>query len=731
MRRLAKYLVPYMGFLLLCVALLFGQANADLNLPNRMSDIINVGIQQGGVEHVAPNVMSENAYKLTTHFMDDTEHALVDAHYTKTAADTTLYPKASGDLYVLDAVTAQEQTSLNNAFSRSAWTLVQVLKNMGGGTNTAAAPDMQDMDITKLYEVLPMLGMLPETTLNEAKASTESTDAMMLSQVGIVFTKGFYKELGMDMGKMQSDYIIRIGLIMLLIAVLGGAATVLVSLFSSRIASGVARDLRRDIFAKVESFTNAEFDKYSTASLITRSTNDVTQVQMVLMIGIRMLCYAPMMAIGGVIMAVDKSVSMSWLIAVAVLLLLGLILIVFSIALPKFKLIQTLVDKLNLVSRENLTGMLVIRAFGTQKHEEERFDKTNLDVSNVNLFINRVMVTMFPFMMLIMNGTMLMVIWVGGHQIAESAMQIGDMMAFMQYAMQIIMSFLMISMMFIFIPRAAVSAARIADVLETKESVKDPVSPKSFDKTQTGVVEFRNVNFRYDGAAEDALQNISFTAKPGQTTAIIGSTGSGKTTIANLILRFYDATAGEVLVSGVNVRDVRQHDLREKMGYVPQKGELLSGTIESNLKYGQKQASEADVKLAAEIAQATAFIEEKTDGFAEAIAQGGTNVSGGQKQRLSIARALVKKPEVLIFDDSFSALDFKTDVALRKALKEHTVHSAVIVVAQRVSTIMQAEQIIVLDEGRIVGKGTHKELLISCPAYLEIASSQLSQAELA
>jgi ATP-binding cassette subfamily B protein len=549
--------------------------------------------------------------------------------------------------------------------------------------------------------------------------------------MGIMISKVFYEELGVDMHSIQTAYIIRVGGVMLIIALLGGVATILVSLISSRIAAGVARNLRKDAFEKIESFSSSEFNKFSTASLITRCTNDITQIQLLLMIGIRMICYAPIMAVGGVIMAIGKSPSMSWIIAVACIAIAGLIVVIIAIAMPKFKIMQTLVDKLNLVARENLSGMMVIRAFATQKHEKKRFEAANGDLTRTNLFVTRVMAFMMSGIMLVMNGITLIIVWVGANQIANSGLLIGDMMAFMQYAMQIIMSFMMISMMFIFVPRAAVSAGRIAEVLEVKNKINDSKQPKSFDTSKKGIVEFKNVYFKYEGAKEYALSDINFTAFPGQTTAIIGSTGSGKSTIANLLLRFYDVTEGGVMLDGVDVRDVTLKDLREKIGYVPQKGVLISGTIASNLRYGKKDASDEEIETAAKVAQAEDFIEEKEDGFDSAIAQGGANVSGGQKQRLSIARALVKNPEVFIFDDSFSALDYKTDVALRKALKKHTGGSTVIVVGQRVSTIMQARQIIVLEKGRIVGVGTHKELLNTCPEYAEIASSQLSEEELA
>ena len=515
------------------------------------------------------------------------------------------------------------------------------------------------------------------------------------------------------------------------IAQAGGAATVLVGFISAKVATGVARNIRRDIFAKVGNFSRSEFDRFSTASLITRCTNDVTQIQMLLMIGLRMLCYAPIVGVGGVIMAVNKSASMSWIIAAAVIALLGLTVVFMTAAIPKFKLIQKLVDRLNLVSRENLSGMMVVRAFGTQKHETERFDKANRDLTDTHLFVHRVMAAVFPLMMLVMNGVSLLVIWVGAHKVADSTIQIGDMMAFMQYAMLIIMSFLFISMMFVFVPRAAVSAERVAEVLSAEVFIKDPETPKPFDANLKGLVEFRNVRFRYHGAEKDALHDITFTAKPGETTAIIGSTGAGKSTVANLAMRFYDASGGQVIVGGVDVREAAQSDLRDKIGYVPQKDVLLTGTVASNVKYGCVNASDEEAEAAVCVAQARDFIDEMPGGFASEIAQGGANVSGGQKQRLSIARALAKKPEILIFDDSFSALDFKTDAALRRALKEHAADVTVIVVAQRVGTVMNAEQIIVLNEGKIAGKGTHGELLETCPEYLEIAASQLTKEELA
>jgi ATP-binding cassette subfamily B protein len=543
--------------------------------------------------------------------------------------------------------------------------------------------------------------------------------------------KAEYEALGMDVDKIQNKYIFSTGFLMIVLSLLSAVCIVIVGFLASKVAAGLAKNLRRLVFTKVESFSNTELDKFSTASLITRTTNDITQIQNLIVIMIRMIFYAPILGVGGIIKAIDKSSSMSWIIVVAVISLLGLISVVFSIALPKFKAIQKLVDRLNLVTRENLSGMMVIRAFNTQKFEEQRFDKANKDLTDVNLVVSRVMITLFPIMMFIMNAITLLIVWVGAHQIADLTMQVGDMMAYMQYAMQIIFAFLMMSFMFIMVPRAAVSAQRISEVLETEATIIDSENPKKFDDNNNGVVEFKNVSFRYPGAEEDMLKNISFKAMPGQTTAFIGSTGSGKTTLVNLIPRFYDVTEGQVFVNGVDVKEVTQFELRENVGYVPQKGFLFSGNIESNLRYADKNANDQDFNKALEIAQAMEFVKINKKGIEMEISQGGSNVSGGQKQRLSIARALMKKAQINIFDDSFSALDFKTDATLRKALKKETGNNTVIIVAQRIATIRNAEQIIVIDEGRIVGKGTHKELMDNCLTYQEIASSQLSKEELA
>ena len=743
LKKLMKYIKPFIFGLLLAFALLFGQAMSDLNLPNYMSQIVNIGIQQNGIENVAPDALSKEGMEFIKTFLNENEKILIEENYKLVKVSEknsdgktyeSLYKNTQGkDIYVRTVI--EENTELNKCFSVATWTFINIAKEFSENSNQSidimgSEEGIKDIDLSELYKMMPQLSMIPKEKIMESHDKAAEMDEMLLNQSGIQFSQAFYKELGADLQAMQTGYILKVGLLMLLIALASGIASILVALISSRIAAGVAKNLRRDIFNKVESFSNNEFDKFSTASLITRSTNDVTQIQMVLTIGIRMICYAPLMAIGGAIMAIDKSLSMAWIIVVACLIIVGIIIVVFAIAMPKFKLVQKLVDKLNLVSRENLSGLMVIRAFSTEQLEEKRFEKANDDLTKTNLFVNRVMVFLMPMMMFIMNAITLLIVWSGSHNIADSTMQVGDMMAFMQYAMQVIMSFLFISMLFIFIPRAAVSAERIAEVLETEVIIKDPENPKSFDENKKGLVEFINVNFKYNGAEENTLKDITFTSKPGQTTGIIGSTGSGKSTIVNLILRFYDVTEGQVKVNGVDVRDVAQNDLRDKIGYVPQRGILLSGTIESNLKYGNINATDEEMKLFSEVAQASEFINEKSEKYSSEIAQGGSNVSGGQKQRLSIARALVKKPEIYIFDDSFSALDFKTDIALRKALKKYTEESSVILITQRVNTIIEADQIIVLDEGKIVGLGTHKKLLKTCPEYYEIVSSQLSKGEL-
>ena len=743
MKKLWKYLKPFGLGILLSFALLFVQAICDLNLPNLMSDIVTVGVQQSGVEHASPPALSAQAMEFIGAYMTDQQRALVEAHYIKVEAEgayAARYPAASGEIYALRDTDTGQRAALDEAFGKASWTFVSVMQDMMAAmagqqgepdAETGGTSQMPEMNLEMIYQYQPMITLIAASKIPDAQKIADGAPEMLIKSSGIALAQAYMRELGVDLGRTQTSYVLRIGLYMLLVTLIGGVATVLVGLLSSRISAGVARALRKDIFTTVTSFGATEIDRFSTASLITRSTNDVTQIQMFIMMGIRMLCYAPIMLVGGMIMALSTALSLSWIIALAGAVVVGLIAIVFSLAVPRFKIIQKLIDRLNLVAREGLSGLMVIRAFRATRHEEERFEKANDDLTRVNLFINRVMVFMFPVMMLVMNGASLLIVWVGGHEIAAGAMQVGSMLAFIQYAMQVIMSFMFVSMIFMFWPRAEVSAARIDEVLKTEPVIRDPDNPKSFDEAKRGVVEFVDVSFRYQGAEQDALHALSFTALPGQTTAIIGATGSGKSTIAHLLLRFYDATSGKVMLGGVDIRDVAQHELRRHIGYVPQKGVLLSGTIKSNIAYGDTGATMDQIETSARVAQAEDFIAEKPEQYDDIIAQGGANVSGGQKQRLSIARALTKQPEVYVFDDSFSALDFRTDIQLRRALRGYTASGTIIIVAQRVSTIMHADQILVLDKGAIVGRGTHKELLSTCPEYEEIASSQLTKEELA
>jgi ATP-binding cassette subfamily B protein len=735
-----------MPLILVAMVLLFVQANADLALPDYLSRIVNVGIQQSGVQDAVAVAIRQSRMDKLLLFMSPGDRALVLENYqlvepTSPEAERYAddYPAlADNPVYVLQQVDQADRDRLNAALAR-AWVVVSGIEQIVADPSEAAPLDQElGFDLSGIPEgadVFALLANLPTEQLSQLSRAINERFATlgdnMVTQMAIAAVKAEYEALGMDTAGLQRGYILRTGGIMVLISLLGGACTIAVGFLASRTAAGTARDIRKDVFAKVESFSSAEFDTFSTASLITRSTNDVTQLQMVIFMMMRMVLFAPIIGVGGIIRAIDKSANMWWLIAVAVGALLILILIVFSTSLPKFKIMQSLIDRLNLVTRENLSGMMVIRAFNKQDDEATRFDRANRDLTDTSLFVSRVMVTMMPVMMLLMNGLSLGIIWVGARQVAQANIQVGDMMAFMQYAMQIVFAFLMMSMMFIFLPRAAVSGDRIADVLETDLAIADPEQPEQFAEPFSGEIEFRDVCFRYPGALADVLHDISFTARPGETTAFIGSTGCGKSTVVNLIPRFYDVTGGAVTLDGVDVRRVRQSDLRDRIGYVPQQGTLFSGTIESNLLYGDQDASSETVQEAVDIAQASEFVFSRPEGLSADIAQGGSNVSGGQKQRLAIARALVKRPPIYIFDDSFSALDFKTDSALRRALKQKIGNATVLIVTQRVATVKGADQIIVLDEGRVVGTGTHHELMERCGTYQEIATSQLSKGELA
>ena len=674
-----------------------------------------MGIQQGGIENSAPEQIRQSEMeKLLLLVPEESRDAVLEKYTLNTERDPTVYEQKR--------LSGKEQEDLNGILEKPIFLVYMLESGQVEGMPGEITPE--------ILQGMEAQGISLDQVMDELDQKLGEMEGSILTQSDILYVQQEYEALGVDVGAIQIQYIVIAGLKMLGLALAAMLATVIVTLLASRTAAGVAKNLRNDVFQKVVSFSNQEFEKFSTASLITRSTNDIQQIQMLLVLLLRIVFYAPIVAVGGCIMALQKNSSMFWVIGVAMVAVLSLVVVLFSITMPRFKLMQKLVDKLNLVSREILSGLWVIRAFGTQKYEEKRFDGVNRDLTKTNLFVNRVMTCMMPAMMLTMNAVTVLIVWVGADKINAGGMQVGDLMAFIQYTMQIVMSFLMISMMSIMLPRATVSANRIQEVLETEVEIADPARPEGFVPSKTGEVEFQDVSFRYPGADEDVLENITFTAKKGETTAFIGSTGSGKSTLINLIPRFYDVTKGRILVNGRDVRDVTQHELRARIGYVPQKGVLFSGTIESNLKYGGDSISNRDMEQAAQIAQATEFIGAKPDGYQSEISQGGGNVSGGQKQRLSIARAIAKHPEIYIFDDSFSALDYKTDVALRKELKEKTAGATVLIVAQRISTILHAEQIIVLDEGKIVGKGTHEELLQSCEVYQQIALSQLSKEEL-
>jgi ATP-binding cassette subfamily B protein len=741
MTKLFKHLKPFVWAIIFIFVLLFAQAMLDLSLPGYMANIVNIGIQQDGIANAVPQAVSATEFSHISIFLTSAQISQVTNDYvlldkqSLSAADYAKYVKtypalATEDIYKINTTNKKEIASLNTIFSHSLPVVANLEQNAAATFAQFGIPYTSGQDP---FAVLAQLPPAQQVALQgAAQTQINAIEPDLLTEYSVAYLTIEYKALGMNTGTIQHRYLFNIGEIMVLITLASAACSVTVGYISARIAAGVGRNMRKQLFVRVESFSNTEFDKFSTASLITRSTNDITQIQMLLVMLFRIVFYAPIIGIGGIFKVLGSANSMLWIIGAAVGALITIMVVMFLIVLPKFRSMQALIDKLSLVMREQLTGLMVIRAFNAQKHEEARFDKANQDLTKTSLFVNRaVLVFLMPTMMFLLNAVMILIIWVGAHEVNAGTMQVGNLMAFMQYAVLIIFAFLMISIVFIMIPRASVSAVRISEVLETEPVIVDPSKPEKFRTDLKGVIEFKDVAFRYPGAEDDVLKHITFTARPGQTTAVIGSTGSGKTTLVNLIPRFYDATGGAILVDGVDVKKVTQHDLRDKIGYVAQKAVLFSGTIESNIKYGNENATAEEVAKYAEIAQATDIIKESEQGYQTLVSQGGTNLSGGQKQRLAIARALAKKPEIYIFDDSLSALDFKTDMALRKALKKETGDATVLIVTQRVSTIMGAEQIVVLDNGEIAGVGTHRDLMKNCKVYQEIALSQLSKEELA
>lgn len=699
MIKMFQYLKRSAGYILVIFILLFIQANSDLALPSYTSKIVDVGIQQKGIEDAVPDKIRKESLDSLFLLMNSKEQEKVmDAYSLKE------------DMYELKKIDQSTREDINIPLGEAMLMAVGIQEQ---GIDVSSVPEEQ-------------LGQM----LSQAKEKVGEMPSSIVTQAATGFIQQEYKAQGQDVDKIQTRYVLRAGLKMLGLAAIGMAAAISVTFLSSRVAAGLGRDLRSNVYKKVISFSSSEMNKFSTASLITRSTNDIQQVQMFMTMLFRIVLYAPIIGIGGLIKVLNTESSMTWILAVGVGAILVVILVLFLVAMPRFKKLQTLIDRINMVTREILTGIPVIRAFSAEKHEEERFEEANTNLTRTNLFVNRCMTFMMPVMMLIMNSLTVLIIYSGAHGIDAGKLQVGDMMAFIQYAMQIIMAFLMISMVSVMMPRASVSANRIHEVLDMEPEIHNPVQPVRPEESRKGEVTFDHVTFAYPGAEEEVLSDISFTAKKGETVAFIGSTGSGKSTLVNLIPRFYDVTRGSIAIDGVDIRNMDLKDLRDRIGYVPQKGVLFSGTIDSNLRYGKDEASKEEVEKAAEVAQAAEFIRNKEEGMDAPIAQGGTNVSGGQKQRLSIARAIVKNPEVYIFDDSFSALDYKTDATLRKALKSYTADATTLIVAQRISTILRADQIIVLDDGKVAGKGTHRELLESCEVYQQIARSQLSEEEL-
>ena len=750
MLKLLKQLKPYLSSIIVAILLLFVQAICDLSLPDYMSNIVNVGIQQGGIENSVPNIIKKSDLDKLFIFMSDENKDIVKNNYMLLSKESLnsndyneyleKYPVLNNeDLYKLNTKDSKNINELNNIFAKPMLIVSMIeskdFKDIIGDSNLALQiPKLQSNNDLVVEDVFELLKVMPQEQINKILSkinkSLESMPDSIITQSATEYIRLQYKSIGIDTDKYQTNYIVLAGIKMVTIALISMIATVIVTFIAAKTGAGIGRDLRKEVFNKVVGFSNAEFDEFSTASLITRTTNDIQQVIMLIVMGLKTICYAPILGVGGIIKVINTRASMGWIIVVAVISILLLVIVLLGFAMPKFKSVQELVDRLNLVTRESLTGMLVIRAFSTQKYEEDKFEIANRNLTKTNLFVSRIMTTMMPLMMLIMNSITLLIVWIGANRIDNGIIQVGTMMAFMQYTMQIIMAFLMISMVSVILPRAMVSAQRIYEVLDIEIAIKDSNNILDFNKDEKGTVEFKNVSFKYPGANEEIISNISFRAIPGETTAFIGSTGSGKSTLINLIPRFYDVTKGEILIDGVNIKNVSQHELREKIGFIPQKGLLFSGTVESNLKYGGEYISDEDIEKASEIAQAIEFINNKEERFKTEISQGGSNVSGGQKQRLAIARALAKKAEIFIFDDSFSALDFKTDARLRSAINKELRNSTVLIVAQRISTIMNANQIIVLDEGKVVGKGTHKELMKNCEVYQQIALSQLSKEEL-